>query len=53
MYRQNYCGCRFSIAEAEQQRAAAKACRAEKKRLRTIARLRLAAEGAEVPGWTR
>lgn len=53
MYRQNYCGCRFSIAEAEQQRAAAKARRAEKKRLRTIARLRLAAEGAEVPGWTR
>lgn len=53
MYRQNYCGCRFSIAEAEEQRKAAKARRAEKKRLRTAARLRLAAEGAEVPGWTR
>lgn len=53
MYRQNYCGCRFSIAEAEEQRRAAKARRAERKRLRTVARLRLAAEGAEVPGWTR
>lgn len=53
MYRQNYCGCRFSIAEAEEQRRAARARRAERKRLRTAARLRLAAEGAEVPGWTR
>lgn len=45
MYRQNYCGCRFSIAEAEQQRRAAKQKRDEEKRLRHVALLCMAAEG--------
>lgn len=45
MYRQNYCGCRFSIAEAEEQRKAAKRKRDEEKRLRHVALLCMAAEG--------
>ena len=45
MYRQNYCGCRFSIAEAEEQRRAAKRKRDEEKRLRHVALLCMAAEG--------
>lgn len=46
MYRQNYCGCRFSIEEACVQREAAKADRARRKALRTQARLTAAAEGS-------
>ena len=45
MYRQNYCGCRFSIAEAEEQRRATKQRRDEEKRLRHVALLCMAAEG--------
>lgn len=45
MYRQNYCGCRFSIAEAEAERKAAKAQREREKRQRRLASLCLAAEG--------
>lgn len=45
MYRQNYCGCRFSIAEAEEQRRAAKAKRDAEKRMRHVALLCMAAEG--------
>lgn len=45
MYRQNYCGCRFSVAEAEQQRRAARAERERRKHLRHVATLVMAAEG--------
>lgn len=45
MYRQNYCGCRFSVAEAEAERRAAKEQREREKRQRRIAALCLAAEG--------
>lgn len=45
MYRQNYCGCRFSIAEAEAERKAAKELREREKRQRHIAAMRIAAEG--------
>lgn len=45
MYRQNYCGCRFSIAEAEAERAAAKRQRDAEKHLRHVALLCMAAEG--------
>ncbi len=51
MYRQNYCGCRFSIAEGEatrafikQQRKAAKAAMADARSAEEAARLRRAAE---------
>ena len=46
MYRQNYCGCRFSIAEAKAQREAARAVREREKRYMHAAMLRAAAEGA-------
>lgn len=45
MYRQNYCGCRFSIAEAQAQRETAKAQRDKEKRIRHVALLCMAAEG--------
>lgn len=45
MYRQNYCGCRFSIAEAEAQRAATKKRQAHERHLRHVALLTMAAEG--------
>lgn len=45
MYRQNYCGCRFSIDEAAEEREAAKAQREREKRQRHLAALCLAAEG--------
>ena len=45
MYRQNYCGCRFSIAEAAAQRKAAKEKRETEKRQRHIAMICAAAEG--------
>lgn len=46
MYRQNYCGCRFSITEAAEQRAAQKAQREREKRVKHAALLIAAAEGA-------
>lgn len=45
MYRQNYCGCRFSIAEAQAQREAAKMQRDQEKHIRHVALLCMAAEG--------
>lgn len=45
MYRQDYCGCRFSIAEAAAQREAAKEQRERAKRIRHEALLAMAAEG--------
>ena len=45
MYRQDYCGCRFSIAEAQAERKAAKAERDRKKRIKHAATLMMAAEG--------
>lgn len=45
MYRQNYCGCRFSIAEAQAQREAAKMQRDKEKHIRHVALLCMAAEG--------
>lgn len=46
MYRQNYCGCRFSIAEAATQRAEHKAQREREKRVKHAALLIAATEGA-------
>ena len=46
MYRQNYCGCRFSIAEAAEQREAAKKQHEESQRMRHIALILASAEGA-------
>ena len=46
MYRQNYCGCRFSIAEAAEEREQRKAERQRVKALKDRARLYAAAEGA-------
>ena len=45
MYRQNYCGCRFSIAEAQAPREAAKMQRDQEKHIRHVALLCMAAEG--------
>ena len=45
MYRQNYCGCRFSIAEAEKERREHAAKRAEEKRIKQRALLQAACEG--------
>ncbi len=45
MYRQNYCGCRFSIAEAKAEREAARAQREREKRIKHAAILVAAAEG--------
>lgn len=45
MYRQNYCGCRFSIAEAAAERAEQKAQREREKRIRHTALILAAAEG--------
>lgn len=45
MYRQNYCGCRFSIAEAEAQRREHAARRTVEKRTKQLALLQAAAEG--------
>ena len=45
MYRQNYCGCRFSIAEAAAQREAAKRQREAAQRTRHRALILQAAEG--------
>lgn len=45
MYRQNYCGCRFSIAEAAAEREAAKRRRERRKHLKHVALVRTAAEG--------
>lgn len=45
MYRQDYCGCRFSVAEAKADRDAFRAKREKEKRLRQIARICMAAEG--------
>lgn len=45
MYRQSYCGCRFSIAEAEAERKAAKEQREREKQQRQLAALCIAAEG--------
>ena len=45
MYRQNYCGCRFSIAEAAQQRESAKRQREDAKRRKARALLVAAAAG--------
>lgn len=45
MYRQNYCGCRFSIAEAMAEREEARARRSRERLDRHIATLRLAADG--------
>lgn len=45
MYRQNYCGCRFSIAEAAAERATAKERREQEKHLRHTAMILTAAEG--------
>ena len=45
MYRQNYCGCRFSIAEAEAEREAARAQREREKHIKHAAILAAATEG--------
>lgn len=45
MYRQNYCGCRFSIAEAEKERREHAAKRAEEKHIKQQALLQAASEG--------
>lgn len=45
MYRQNYCGCRFSIAEAKAEREAAHVQRKREKRIKHAAILAVAAEG--------
>lgn len=45
MYRQNYCGCRFSTAEAAQERAERKAARERAKKIKQHALLLAAAEG--------
>lgn len=45
MYRQNYCGCRFSIAEAQAERREHAARRAAEKRTKQLALLQAAAEG--------
>lgn len=45
MYRQNYCGCRFSVAEAAAEREAARKRHEERKRLKHVALVRTAAEG--------
>lgn len=45
MYRQNYCGCRFSIAEAVKERRDHALKRAEEKRIKQLALLEAAAEG--------
>lgn len=45
MYRQNYCGCRFSIAEAELERREHAVRRAAEKRTKQLALLQAAAEG--------
>lgn len=46
MYRQNYCGCRFSIAEAQAQREKAKLERERQKAFKHRALIWAAAEGA-------
>ena len=46
MYRQNYCGCRFSIAEARGSSAKPPRCkRDQEKHIRHVALLCMAAEG--------
>ena len=45
MYRQNYCGCRFSIAEAESQRRERAMQHARQKQLRQLALMQAASEG--------
>ena len=45
MYRQNYCGCRFSIAEAEAQRRERAMQHARQKQLRQLALMQAASEG--------
>ena len=45
MYRQNYCGCRFSIAEAELERRERAGQRARQKQLRQLALMQAASEG--------
>ncbi|MGN0078239.1 MAG: epoxyqueuosine reductase QueH [Coriobacteriales bacterium] len=45
MYRQNYCGCRFSIAEAEAERRERAEQRARQKQLRQLALMQAASEG--------
>ena len=45
MYRQNYCGCRFSIAEAELERRERAGQHARQKQLRQLALMQAASEG--------
>ena len=45
MYRQNYCGCRFSIAEAQAERQQRAEERRRQKELKQLALLQAASEG--------